>query len=139
MSAQILEIGEFRITRERQAKWDGCKHVHLTLDDDAEIVMCDDCEKQVGSYAALRMLVNRWEKLQSRAESQHHMLVAASEKTICLRAAQRVERAWRSRSMVPNCPHCREAIFPDDGFGSTSTNKEIALRRREVAKQEGKS
>ena len=138
MSAQILEIGEFRIKRERQTKSDGCKHVHLTLDDDAEIVMCDDCEKQVGSYAALRMLVNRWDKLQSRAESQHRMIVEASEKTIGLRAAQRVEEAWRSRSMVPICPHCRDAIFPDDGFGCTSTNKAIALRRRDVAKQEVK-
>ena len=139
MSAQILEIGEFRIKRERQAKSDGCKHDRLTLDDDAEIVICDSCEKQVGSYAALRKFVDQWDKLQKRVESQRRMIAEAAEKTIGLRAAQRVEEAWRSRSMVPTCPHCREAILPNDGFGNTSTNKAIALRRRDVAKQEVKT
>ena len=139
MRAQILEIGEFRIKRERQAKGDGCKHARLTLDDDAEIVMCDDCEKQVGSYAALRKFVDQWDKLQKRVDAQRRLISEASEKTIGLRAAQRVEEAWRSRSMVPICPHCREAILPSDGFGNASTNKAIALRRRDVAKQEVKS
>jgi len=138
VSAQVLEIGEFRIKRERHALQTGCKHVHLTLDDESEIVMCDDCKKQIGSYAALRMLVDRWAKLQERVDRQKQAIDTASAKTVGLRAAQRVEEAWRSKSMVPICPHCREAIFPTDGFGSESTNKEFAVRRRDIAKQEVK-
>lgn len=126
----VVEIGEFRVQRQRRTRLHGCQHTHLTLDDEGEFVTCDDCQKQVGSYAALRMLVERWGRLQDRADAQQQALAEAAGKTVELRAAQRVERAWRSRSMVPSCPHCNEAIFPADGFGGSMVNREIALRRK---------
>lgn len=126
----VIEIGEFRLKRERQWQHAGCKHVHLTLDDDGEFVTCDDCQKQVGNYAALRMLIERWALLQARVERQQRTADDALSKTVGLRAAQKVERAWRSRTMVPTCPHCGDAIFPEDGFGGSAVNRQIALRRR---------
>lgn len=139
MCAQVVEIGDFRLKRERRTLLEGCQHKHMTLDDEGEFVMCDDCEKQIGNYAALRMLVERWALLQDRVDSQRAAIADAAGKTVELRAAQRVEQAWRSRSMVPTCPHCREAIFPVDGFGGTLVNKEIATRRRAVGKQDAAS
>jgi len=133
---QVIEIGEFRLKREQNWKREGCQHVRLTLEDEGEIVMCDDCGKQVGNYAALRMLVERWSKLQERVDAKQRSIAEAAEKTISLRAAQRVEKAWRSRSMTPTCPHCNEAIFPEDGFGGSAVNREIALRRREAKKNQ---
>ena len=115
---------------------DGCQHKHLTLDDEGEFVTCDDCKKQVGNYAALRMLVERWALLQARVDSQRAAIADATEKTVELRAAQRVEKAWRSRSMVPTCPHCHEAIFSTDGLGGSMMNKGLAIRRRGVGKQD---
>ena len=47
-----------------------------------------------------------------------------------LKAAVRAQEAWRSRSMVPTCPHCHEAIFPEDGFGGSAINKKTALEQR---------
>lgn len=132
MSAQIVEIGDFRLKRERRVSREGCQHKRLTLDDQAELVTCDDCHLQVGNYAALRMLVERWALLQERADRQQAEITAAAKRTIELRAAQVVERAWRSRSMVPACPHCMEAIFANDGFGATLLNKAIALSRAEA-------
>ena len=54
------------------------------------------------------------------------------EATLHLKAAQEAEAAWRSRKMVPTCPHCREAIFAADGFGKFQMRREIAERRRNV-------
>lgn len=139
MCAQVVEIGDFRLKRERHKTLDGCQHKHLTLSDEGEFVTCEDCQKQVGNYAALRMLVERWALLQDRADSQRAAITEAASKTVGLRAAQRVEKAWRSRSMVPSCPHCNEAIFPGDGFGRSMVNKEIATRRRAVGKQDAAS
>lgn len=139
MCAQVVEIGDFRLKRERHRLLDGCQHKHLTLDDDGEFVTCDDCKKQVGNYAALRMLVERWALLQDRVDSQRAAIAEAAGKTVELRAAQYVEKAWRSRSMVPTCPHCNEAIFPGDGFGRSMMNKELATRRRAVGKQDAAS
>ena len=133
--AQVVEIGDFRLKREKLTLLEGCQHKKLTLDDQGEFVTCDDCKKQVGNYAALRMLVERWALLQDRIDSQKAAIAEASVKTVELRAAQHVEKAWRSRSMVPACPHCYEAIFTTDGFGRSMVNKKIATRRRGLALQ----
>lgn len=132
MGAQVVDIGEFRLTRSRTFTFDGCKHKHLTLNDEGEFVTCDDCKMQVGTYAALRMLVERWDLLQERLNRQQAAIAEAAGKTIGLRAAQRVEQAWRSRTMVPTCPHCSAAIFPEDGFGSSAVNKAFAIARRDA-------
>lgn len=129
-AAQVIDIGDFRLTRERKVFNEGCPHKHLTLNDEGEFVTCDDCKVQVGNYAALRMLVVRWTELQAKVSAQQRAATEAMQKTVGLRAAQRVEKAWRSHSMVPTCPHCSEAIFPSDGFGSSAVNKAIAVRRR---------
>lgn len=132
MSGQVIGIGEFRIRRERMALRSGCQHTRLTLHDDGDYVTCDDCAMQIGAYAALRILVERWADLQARVDAQREAINKAAEKTVGLRAAQKVEKAWRSRTMVPTCPHCAEAIFPEDGLGSGMANRELALRRRGV-------
>ena len=98
-----------------------------------------NCQKQVDNYAALRMLVERWALLQARVDSQRAEIADVAGKTVELRAAQRLEKAWRSRSMVPACPHCHEAIFPTDGLGGSMVNKELAARRRAVGKQDAAS
>ena len=139
MCAQIVEIGEFRLKRERHRLLDGCQHKHLTLDDEGEFVRCDDCQTQIGTYAALRMLVERWALLQDRVDAQQKAISEAASKTVELRAAQRVEKAWRSRSMVPCCPHCNAAIFPTDGFGGPMVSRELAARRRAVGKLDAAS
>jgi hypothetical protein len=132
ISAQVISIADFSIKRAAQKKYTDCQHLKLTRDDELQIVGCDDCGKKIGNYAALSMLIARWEKLQRSIESKNRKAVDALNKTIVLRAAQKVESAWRSQKMVPTCPHCIEAIFPNDGFGSTAVNKEVALRRRAI-------
>lgn len=131
--AQIVEIGDFRLRRERKHFSEGCQHKHLTLDDEGEFVTCEDCHKQVGTYAALRMLVDRWALLQARVDAQKDAIAKAAAQTVELRAAQKVEKAWRSRTMVPTCPHCSRGIFPTDGFGEALVNRAMELRRLAVA------
>lgn len=133
--ANVVEIGDFRLKHQRRRIMDaGCQHKHLTLDDDGDFVTCDDCQNQVGTYFALRMLVQQWVALQERVDAQRRSIAEAAEKTVELRAAQVVEKAWRRRSMVPACPHCNAAILPEDGFGSSLVNRAIELRRRAVKK-----
>lgn len=140
MIGNIIQIGDFTVHREKLLKdinghsLRGCKHSKITLDDNGDIVRCDDCKLQLGPYAALRMLVDQWSRLRDNLEAKRLAIIEASDKTIELRAAQIVEKAWRLRSMVPICPHCSEAIFPTDGFGNSLQSKEIANRRRAVKK-----
>ncbi|MDE3022711.1 MAG: hypothetical protein KGI54_12775 [Pseudomonadota bacterium] len=50
-------------------------------------------------------------------------------------AARAVEKAWRVRDMVPSCPHCHAGILPEDGLGKSLINREMEMRRRDIAKK----
>lgn len=132
----VIQIEELRIRRERKTYAPGkCKHLRFTADSEGEIVTCDDCEKQISAYWALHLLIDSYLKVMNRLDQAKAMHEASAAKGVTLKAAQRVEQAWRSRTMVPTCPHCRSGIFPGDGFGGTQVSREMELRRIAVAKQ----
>lgn len=135
MTARVVQLEAFRVARAAQAGTSdaplpGCSHQRLTLNDDGEFVSCDDCHGRVDNYEALRLLVAHWSRLQAQITADLLRIAEAESVAIEMRAAQRVERAWRSRSMAPTCPHCCEAILPTDGFGGAMVSRAIAARRR---------
>lgn len=132
ISANIISIGDFVLKRALKKPYDSCRHIHTTFDDEQHQVQCVDCSQILDNYFALKMFIAKWDRLQSRIDRQQKVATEAMNKTVVLRAAQKVESAWRSRNMVPTCPQCHEAIFATDNFGDSSTNKEMALRRREI-------
>lgn len=46
-------------------------------------------------------------------------------------AAKVMDEAWRRTTMAPLCPHCHEAILPEDVAGGVAqTGKKMVLARR---------
>lgn len=135
MTSNVVEIGEFRVTLEQRDKYSKkkCQHLHITLDPNGEFVKCNDCHETISAWYALQTLVEWWDAAAKKLVAQRAAQKQIEAKTLHLKAAQRVEEAWRSRSMVPTCPHCGEAIFAEDRFGGSMVNREIALRRRAIA------
>ncbi len=130
----VISINEFSFKRAAKKPFDSCKHTHLEYDDAQHLIECSDCHQFIENYTAFKLLIDKFHRLQTRIDSQKRMLDSAMEKTVTLRAAQKVETAWRSRSMVPACPHCHEAIFATDGLGGHMMSKDIALRRKAISK-----
>jgi len=126
----VIEFGNYKIKTEARRRYEGCQHKHFTLDDNGEIVTCDDCGKQIGAYYALRLLTEDFKFAQDRLRAAQ----ARIDQGVGTRAAKVVEEAWASRNMVPVCPHCGEPIYAQDGFGSVRINREIADKRREAQK-----
>lgn len=131
----LVVIGDFSLERKNRGYTPiaECAHKHLSLDDTGDVVRCADCKTQVSAYWALTMLADEYNRQWKRLQSSRQALENAKAKEIHLLAAQRVEKAWRSRTMVPSCPHCLRGIFPQDGFGNGMVNKEIENRRRRIA------
>jgi hypothetical protein len=133
MTDNVVQFADLQF-RAKQKRWpsekDRCEHKRLMLDDNGEIVTCEDCKQQVGAYWALRHMVDVWGQHAESAKRNAASLQERIEANVSLLAAQRVEKAWRSRKMVPTCPHCSDPIFPDDGFGGSMISREIAERRR---------
>lgn len=135
--AEVIEFGNLKLRRAERATrstQDQCKHYHMTLDDNGDIVTCDDCGKQLSAYWALRLLTDQYQEAWRKVSARGERIQQEAKESLHLRAARRVEKAWRSRTMVPTCPHCHEAIFPEDGLGGSAINKRMAEARREAAK-----
>jgi hypothetical protein len=132
----VINIEEMRITRDTRAYRPSpeCRHMRITLDSNGETIHCDDCKKQLSAWWTLNHYLDAFRRERDTLIRREEALKEAAEKSIHTKAAQDVEKAWRSRTMVPYCPHCSEAIFPTDGFGRGLVNKAIALRRREAKK-----
>ena len=50
-----------------------------------------------------------------------------------LQVVRELDRIWRGK-MLPCCPHCGDAIAPEDGLGRSCTSKTMELERRKFKK-----
>lgn len=132
MTDNIIHLEDLRLTRKARAPYqpEGCAHLHLTMHAHGETISCDDCHLQVSAWWVLNNFGNQMRDACARLQREQQALAAREQKAVTLKAAQDVESAWRSRTMVPACPHCGEAIFSGDGFGRSQINRELAERRR---------
>ena len=135
----------FKLRGARLSKDDRCEHKKITLDDNGDIVTCDECGRQLDAYLMLRRMCEKWgahqrelDVYRDEIQAFRDRIAREAEGSLALRAARRVEKAWRSHSMAPICPHCREAILPEDGFGGCgSVNLQMERQRRKFSRTPG--
>lgn len=140
--ADVIDIGDWKLHikgRHRMGAPGECDHKHIELDERGDIVRCSKCGVQLSAFWALEMLADEYNRALSRLQAERATLAKAKESEICLLAAKKVEKAWRSRTMVPACPHCGNGILPQDGLGNASVNREIELRKRQAAGSKNKA
>lgn len=136
MSDNVIDIGAFRVSRngpkrsyDRNDK--RCPHGQIELDDQGQIVRCTQCGETLSAYWALGMLAkvfnDEWEKLKMAQDRA----TAAREIQLHLVAAKSLEKVWRSRSMVPCCPHCDRGILAEDMLRPAQTRREFEIKRRQ--------
>ncbi len=130
----------FKLRGTRLFSDDRCEHSKVTLDDNGGIVTCDTCGKQLDAYLTLRRMCEKWDSHRRELDSYRERVIEEAKGSVILRAARRVEKAWRSRTMAPTCPHCHKAILPEDGFGqSGSVNLQMERERRAFKKRQSES
>lgn len=136
---RVVDLDGFRLSRKRDCAWlrrkdKVCPHDNVTGDDTGDVFTCDDCKMQVSASWLLWKFVGYYNEWTEKANARQRQLDEDKAAVMHLTAARKVQDAWRSRTMVPTCPHCRRGISPADGFGSSMLNKKIDERQREIAK-----
>lgn len=130
MDFKVIEIGSAKFKRSHK---NNCNHRGtLEYDPNAETVTCVKCELILNNFKAFMILVEAYGQDKENRMREIQRLEQLKEETLIFRAAKRIESAWRSRDMVPVCPHCLAAIFPEDGFGGSMTNKKMEIKRRNL-------
>lgn len=113
VGADVLKIGDIRIARGMTRRpRTTCTHERTTYDVEERRVWCSDCESEVEPFDAFHLIVRRLTEFQEALRRRLDELERAEAKALTLIAAKNLEREWRSRTTVPACPHCREALFP---------------------------
>ena len=100
--------------------------------DEGHTVKCNDCGDQLSAYFILGRMIESYKESRDLLIAQRNLFEAEKSKEVVLLAAKKIEKAWRSRSTVPACPHCHKAILPTDRFGSITLNKVLELKRRAI-------
>lgn len=137
--ATVVDLAGFRIQAGRPpAKSTPCQHKNMIYSMQERRVWCEDCNRTIDNFDALKQVIIELDNMMSEARSKLAQADAALRSSVRRRASKELDRAW-SGSMVPCCPHCRRGLLPDDfvdgGTGSISKSLEIARRRREQERQ----
>lgn len=135
---EVIRLDGARISRAKSSlgRASYCSHNgSLEYDPDARTIECLLCHKRMDGFDGFMALVMSWSAWTRDNESMAKEIKELQERVDhrLLRATAKVDRAWRSRRMVPTCPHCFRGIFPEDGLGDGSVNRECELERRKFS------
>jgi len=138
---KVIDFGEARVARGMSRRpYSSCKHMNMVYDTQERRIWCEDCESNVDPFDAFRTLVEQYAAAESRINRIKNEANEAAQFTLRSRAAKHIDKAWRSRRMVPCCPHCTGALLPEffaDGVGM-SVSAELARRKHGFAEDKSK-
>lgn len=128
----VVDIGEARISRgESKRPYRACRHLNVTYDKDERRVYCHECESTVDAFDVLLGIVEFYSGMNEKIQRRVDQLKEAESFQARSRAVKVMDEVWRSQSRAPMCPHCSEAILPEDvASGVNSTGKKMAQAKR---------
>ena len=109
---------------------DRCNHNRLLVDDSNRTIECGDCGAFIDPFSAFMIVMKKIDITYKRIAIKQELLNSAINENAGTIAAKLVEKSWRSKTMVPACPHCNNGILSSDNFGHTMISKKHELERR---------
>lgn len=133
---KVVDIGDIRVARGMTRRpVSSCRHHTMRYDPKERRIWCADCEQDIEGFDAFEILVGYFDSAAKKAQRLLDEAHEASKFTLISRAAKVIDRQWRSRKMVPSCPHCHAGIWPEDALRMGSVSKEWdGARRRKATK-----
>lgn len=110
----VVDIGDVRVARGLTRRHhSSCPHHRLMYDDRERRVWCKDCERDVESFDAFKIIVENLDKAIKSVERREKAITEAEQFKLRTLAAKAMDQAWRSTKMVPACPNCGGGLFPE--------------------------
>jgi hypothetical protein len=138
---KVVDIGDLRVARGLTRRPHcTCLHRKLVYDTKERRIWCEDCESEVEPFDAFAGLVEFFDGASKKLERRQQELKDAEQAAARSLAVKALDKIWRSRTRAPLCPHCDEALLPEDMTkGLAQASRElIRARRRKQAAQRGR-
>lgn len=133
---KVVQIEDIRVARGMTRRDRGtCRHRKMVYDEKERRIWCSDCESEVEGFDAFLFLVEMFGGAQGKLKRRETELAEAEKFQLRSRAAKVMDEAWRSTKMAPLCPHCNNALLPEDvvgGLASASKAWIVAERKRKA-------
>lgn len=127
----VIDIGDVRVARglTRRAH-SSCPHRQMMYDQNERRIWCRDCEREIEPFDGFRILVEQYDKAHHSLKRRETQVLEAEKFQLRSIAAKKMDEAWRSRNMVPACPHCSHGLFPENfKSGMSMMSREYAQAR----------
>lgn len=130
---KVVDIGDIRVSRgQTRVPGKSCRHRNVSYDQSERRVYCMDCERDIDGFDAFLMLVECHHSAVAKVERRSQELQEAEQFQARSRAAKHLDKYWRGRTQVPNCPHCGEGLLPEDVLNSrSSSSAELTRKKRQ--------
>lgn len=127
----VIDFGDVRVSRGlTRREFSSCPHRSLTYDPRERRIWCRDCERNIDGYDAFVILAERSHAVRDGLDRRERAVREAESFAVRSIAAKTLDEAWRSRTMVPACPHCGHGLFPEHFRKiGTSLGKDYARAR----------
>jgi hypothetical protein len=117
----VVDIGDLRVARGMTRRpHSACRHLRVLYDINERRIWCKDCETTVDPFDAFKNLVEWHFSALAGLEQRETRLKEAEQFQVRSLAAKEIDKAWRSRTMIPCCPHCHGGLFPEDFKGGVA-------------------
>lgn len=130
---KVVDIGDLRVARgltRRPAS--ACKHRSVAYDQNERRIWCGDCESDVDAFDVFIIITEYFDAAQKRLDRRAKEISEAEAFALRSLAAKAIDKAWRSRTMIPTCPSCGDGLFPEDFKNGVGCNisREFAAAQR---------
>lgn len=130
---RIVNIGDVRVARGMSRRHhSSCPHTNMIYDKDERRIWCPDCERDVDPFDGFILLVAGYHHAVTAVQRREEAVGQVEKFKMRSIAAKKLDEAWRSRNMVPCCPHCQNGLMPEDfKHGVSMLGKDyVAARKR---------
>lgn len=125
---KVIDIGDIRVARglSRRAH-SSCPHARMVYDQNERRIWCKDCERDVEPFDAFKGIVEQYSRAYDGLMRRIEQVSMAEKFAARSIAVKKLDEVWRSRNLVPCCPHCSGGLFPEDfKNGVSSMGREYA-------------
>nr|WP_298411636.1 hypothetical protein [uncultured Halomonas sp.] len=129
---EVVDIGDLRVARGLTRRPVAtCRHLNLVYDCTERRVWCSDCESEVEAFDAFKAVCENLDRSIKRLSRREQEIKDAERFAARSRAVKRLDEIWRSHNRTPLCPHCKDALLPEDFADDVSTTgRELARAAR---------
>lgn len=110
---KIVEIDQLRINRGID-KLCTCRNRRFMLDTTNKRVICNECGAEVDPYQAMQELATSAEGIQKQVEGLLEQRKQILNYKPWLVTIRNLERKYRGKKMLPNCPRCDEPFYLEE-------------------------